>query len=225
MEQGNSFLLLTPIIDRSIQDALDENIPQLQNNLYKLYSHFNKPGGGRLITTYPLKQKLGECFIFMLQYDWMHDEDIREVWAEDGFYCLVKAMQTKDPMNKNKQEECMWELLTLLFWGGKSLLNKIKDILTKAQIRNESVFSNKDYSKGAQYVLDQFGFMAAFGARPLLINNPGIFNYFAKTYDGFESFFDHILSYKDEFFELDPIDVFAKARFCSDIIGNIINEV
>lgn len=83
-------------IKRQVQNAIHlyerQDIPALQQQLYELYSNFNQIGGGKLIINYPNKDQLAECFTMMLRFDWMNDNDIREVWAESGFYCIIEYM-------------------------------------------------------------------------------------------------------------------------------------
>ena len=71
------------IIKRQVQNAIHlyerQNILALQQQLYKLYSNFNQIGGGKLIINYPNKDQLAECFTMMLKFDWMNDNDVREV--------------------------------------------------------------------------------------------------------------------------------------------------
>ena len=52
--------VLTPYVDRCIRLASqsNKNIRALQDALYELYTFFNKPGGGKLITSFPNKHKL-----------------------------------------------------------------------------------------------------------------------------------------------------------------------
>ena len=68
----------------------ERNTSVLQQQLYELYLNFNKAGGGKYIVSYPNKDELAECFTLMLRFDWINDTDIREVWAENGFYCIIE---------------------------------------------------------------------------------------------------------------------------------------
>jgi len=141
----NSDRILTPYVDKCIRLADSGTQYELQNALFELYKLFNQPGGGKLITSYPNKHKLGECFTFMLQNDWMHDEDIREVWVEDGFYSFISHMATEKGATQQTQAEHMLGLVLLLCHGRKSLEAKVQDILNKARLVYEPVFSADDY--------------------------------------------------------------------------------
>lgn len=221
----NSDKLLTPYVDKCISLADSENKFELQNALFELYKLFNRPGGGRLITTYSNKHKLGECFTFMLQNDWMNDDDIREVWAENGFYAFVNHIATEKGATERSQAMHMFGLLLLLCFGKKSLETEVQDILNKGKIVHESVFSSKDYSNGARYVISQFSFMAAYGARPLIMSSPQVFMHLVKKYPGFDTYFKETLSNERDFFQISPLDIFEKAKFVSQIIESILNDM
>lgn len=81
---------LVPYVDKAIATFESGNISQLQNELYHFASLLNKPGSGKLITNFPQKDRLCEVFCLCLEYDWMQDSDIREVWAENAFYCIAE---------------------------------------------------------------------------------------------------------------------------------------
>lgn len=218
--------VLTPYVDRCIRLASqsNKNIRALQDALYELYTFFNKPGGGKLITSFPNKHKLGECFTFMLEHDWMNDSDIREVWAEDGFYCFINMIATEENATQMSQAEHMLSLLILIYQGGESLKPKIQDILIKSEYRPERLLFNKeDYSNGAGYIIQQFAFLAAMGARPLIMQTPQIIHFFSIQYPGFKEFFEDTLGH-EEFFMLDPTKVFSKAKFISSVIESILND-
>ena len=85
---GHNQVNIKPMVDSCIEAFEKGDIASLQNELFQLVSNFNKPGSGRLITGFAEKDRLAECFTLCLQYDWMNDSDIREVWAENGFYCI-----------------------------------------------------------------------------------------------------------------------------------------
>lgn len=218
--------VLTPYVDKCISLASqnDINIRALQNALYELYTFFNKPGGGSLITSFPNKHKLGECFTFMLEYDWLNDSDIREVWAEDGFYCFINMIATEQNATQISQGEHMLSLLILLHLGGKSLKPKIQDILNKSKYRPERIFfDEEDYSNGAKYVIEEFAFLAAMSARPLIMQTPQIIPFFSAKYPGFKGFFEETLGH-EEFFQLEPARVFGKAKFISSVIESILKD-
>lgn len=218
--------LLTPYVDRCISLASQNNvnIKALQDALFDLYKLFNKPGGGKLITSFPNKHKLGECFTFMLQYDWMNDSDIREVWAEDGFYCFINTLAKQKNATAMSQAEHMLSLLVLLHLGRESLKPKIQDILIKSKGRPESIlFNSVDYSNGADYVIKQFAFLAAMGARPIIMQTPQIITFFSAQHPGFEKFFKDTLGH-EEFYQMDPFKLFDKAKFISSVIESILED-
>ena len=116
---------IKPMVDSSINAFENGNIALLQNELFQLVSNFNKPGCGKLITGFAEKDRLAECFTLCLQYDWMNDSDIREVWAENGFYCIVDYL-TSHWNNKQDLIAASLNLFLLLHQGKESLKPKIK---------------------------------------------------------------------------------------------------
>ena len=91
---GHNQVNIKPMVDSCIEVFEKGDIASLQNELFQLVSNFNKPGSGRLITGFAEKDRLAECFTLCLQYDWMNDSNIREVWEENGFYCIVDYLLT-----------------------------------------------------------------------------------------------------------------------------------
>lgn len=220
----NSDRILTPYVDKCIRLAGSGTQYELQNALFELYKLFNQPGGGKLITSYPNKHKLGECFTFMLQNDWMHDEDIREVWVEDGFYSFISHMATEKWATQQTQAEHMLGLVLLLCHGRKSLEAKVQDILNKARLVYEPVFSADDYNNGARYVISQFSFLASNGIKPLVQAVPQLLGYL-DSFPEFKPFFQETISKEKEFYKLSPLDIFAKAKFITKIIESILNDM
>lgn len=204
----------------SIASSEKVNIPLLQQELYKLYSQFNKPNGGKLITSFPQKDKLCECFIFMLKYDWIKESDIREVWAEDGFYCIIKCIRQSTSIEE--QARYFMDLFMLLRYGRFDLKTKIQDILNKAQILGNPVFDTRDYDKGAQYVIDQFSFLTINGIRPIAQNNINIIIGFMAACDG-QQYFDE--ARKLNFYNYSPNRIFDKAKFIASVIESILNDM
>lgn len=139
-----------------------KNIPMLQDALFRLTNNFNRPGSGQLITNYPHKEELAECFCMMLKYDWMNDSDIREVWAENSFYCITDFITQNIDNNKEIVIGCL-DLFLLLVDGGDDLHTKFNDVLTKSQFHpiHISNFSNAEYSGGAGYLVREFKCYAA----------------------------------------------------------------
>lgn len=221
---NNSELIITRLINGSVTSAQAGNFRQAQESLNHLYSLFNKPGGGRLITSYPHKQELGECFSMMLEYDWVHDSDIREVWAENGFYCFVKAIREQENATAESQASLMFAFFVHLFLGRKSLMPKFNSILATAKRRMEFVFSMEDYSNDAEYLINQFAFISAQATRPIVMGTPEIIEHFSIKYPGFENFFKQSVS-RREFMQLNPFAIFNKAKFIANIIESILNDM
>jgi hypothetical protein len=73
---SSSHQSIKPYVDAAISTFEEGNIPLLQQKLYELYSLLNKRGSGKLITGYPQKDRLCECFCMCLEYDWMNDSDL-----------------------------------------------------------------------------------------------------------------------------------------------------
>ena len=144
------------------------NIAVLQDALFRLTSNFNKPGSGQLIITYPHKEELAECFNLMLKYDWMNDSDIREVWAENGFYCIVDFI-TENINNNREKAIGSLDLFLLLVDGGDSLHTKFNDVLKKSLYHpmHISKFSDAEYSGGAEYLVREFKYYAAQTIAPI----------------------------------------------------------
>lgn len=208
------------LIDKQVQNAIHlhekMDIPALQQQLYELYINFNTTGGGRKIIEYPRKLELCRCFTLMLCFDWMHDDDIREVWAENAFYCVIIYMAKKwhSLIDRIKVGE---HLFNLLYFGHGSLKPKIEDILIKSRIMGKSVFSEDDYRKGASYVIEQFFFMSAYLMRPLADKYPVLNGELKDAYD-------KILQ-RTEFLQMDSEEVLAKAAFITRVIGSILNDM
>ena len=199
----------------SIDLYAQNNIPALQQQLYELYLNFNKSGGGRLIINYPQKEQLAECFTLMLRFDWGNDDDISEVWAENGFYCLIEYINN----NHSQQDQIVGglDLFLHLFYGRKYLKPKINDILLKAQLRHVFVFDDDDYNSGADYIINQFLFFSAQIIKPIVLKHDNILFGSVKT-----CFYD-ILKEKS-FNHLSTEKIFMKAKFISKVIGSILED-
>lgn len=204
------------LVDEAISLYEQGNIPALQNKLYETYQHFNKRGGGRLITQYPAKDRLCEFFSFCLQFDWMHDDDIREVWVEDGFYCITAYLCNDAKTKQDLLAGCL-DMFLILCYGRRNFLHKMQDILTKAEFKGESVFSEEDYANGADYVIRQFLFFSATVISPIErqhhIISPRIFPAFQEAKTDFE------------FASIPPNAILAKANFIAKIIEYILNTM
>lgn len=197
------------------------NVSELQNCLFQLYSMLNKPGTGKYIVQYVEKDNLALCFAFMLQYDWVNDSDIREVWAEDGLYCIIEHLDHQ-PHGRQGQAEAMIILFTLLCVGRESLKCKIQDILDKGKVVGNMIFHSDDYNLGAQHVIDQLSLLAVSGIRDLGPAAIPIMNKIVDRYNG-GRFFESTIK-RTDLMKYDPMDVMQKARFVRDVIGSILKD-
>ena len=207
-------------IDEMVNVAIsyyeDGNIPMLQNQLYETYSCFNKPGGGRLVTQFRRKDKLCEFFCFCLMYDWTQDEEIKEVFAEDGFYSIVSYLSHNARTEADMIAGCLnWFLL--LCYGKKNLINKFEEIIKRAETRGERIFTANDYIYGAKYVIRQFMFFSANVISNYVESHQIISQNLIPVYE---------MSRNDPAFQhLAPELIFAKANFFSGIIESILNDM
>lgn len=211
------------LVNECIELELKGRVQELQNSLYKLYTLFNKPGGGRLIINYNRKDNLALCFAFMLQYDWMHDSDIREVWAENGFYCIVEHIKHQSN-GMSGQSEAMIILFILLCVGRDSLKPKVQNILNKAKYDFvDRGFHNDDYTKGADNVIDQFSLLAVSGVRGMGPQAATAMFQICQKFNGVQ-YFQETITRKD-LMKYDVMDVWRKAEFVSMVIGSILADM
>lgn len=221
-KSSNNSLGLKALVDKCVQYESKGDIVSLQDSLFQLYQNFNKPNGGKLIINYPDKVNLSLCFAFMLRYDWMHDNDIREVWAEDGFYCIMDYIAHQSD-GRQGQAEGMMILFTLLCVGRDELKPKINNILQKGKRLGNPIFHADDYRIGAQNVIDQFSLLAVSGARDLGPVGGKVMQNICLKFDGLD-FFGNTIKRKD-LMKYSPMDVFAKAKFIHDVIESILAEM
>jgi hypothetical protein len=159
----------------------------------------------------------------MLFYDWMDDSDIREVWAEDGFYCIQEHLDNQSN-GMQGQIEAMVILFTLLCVGRDSLKPKFQDIINKSKYSpNRSIFHADDYSIGAQNVIDQISLLAVSGIRPAGQNAIPMMSAIVQKYNGVE-FFNKTIQRRD-LMKYDPTDIIAKCRLYKQVIGSILLEM
>ncbi len=210
------------LVDRCIKLESSGKIQELQNSLFQLYSLMNKPGGGKIITNYKEKENLALCFAFMLHYDWVNDSDIREVWAENGFYCIIDHIDHQTE-GLQGQGEAMIILFTLLCVGRDSLKPKIQNILNKGRQLHNPVFHQDDYNIGAQNVIDQISLLATSGIRMLGESVIPIMSQIVIKFNG-GKFFEQTVTRKD-LLKYDVMDVYAKAKFISKVIESILNDM
>lgn len=201
-------------VDLAISAFESGNIQALQNCLFQLVSKLNKPRSGRLITQYPQKDRLCECFSLCLRYDWMNDSDIREVWAENGLYCIISYL-VKDAKSPQDRIAGGLDLFLHVLYGYNDLKPKLQDILLKAQSIGEPIFSQTDYAKGCNYLLNQFLFMGATLVKPFASQ--------ALNGDNYRRYEEIIKNPSLNSMEIRSI--FLKAQFVSRIIESILNDM
>lgn len=214
-------LQMKSLVTKCLQLETKGNVSELQNCLFQLYSMLNKPGTGKNIVQYVEKDNLALCFAFMLQYDWVNDSDIREVWAEDGLYCIIEHLDHQ-PHGRQGQAEAMIILFTLLCVGRESLKCKIQDILDKGKVVGNMIFHSDDYNLGAQHVIDQISLLAVSGIRDLGPAAIPVMNKIVDRYNG-GRFFESTIK-RTDLMKYDPMEVMLKARFVRDVIGSILKE-
>lgn len=212
-------LQMKSLVTKCLQLETKGNVSELQNCLFQLYSMLNKPGTGKNIVQYVEKDNLALCFAFMLQYDWVNDSDIREVWAEDGLYCIIEHLDHQ-PHGRQGQAEAMIILFTLLCVGRESLKCKIQDILDKGKVVGNMIFHSDDYNLGAQHVIDQISLLAVSGIRDLGPAAIPVMNKIVDRYNG-GRFFESTIK-RTDLMKYDPMEVMLKARFVRDVIGSIL---
>lgn len=214
-------LQMKSLVTKCLQLETKGNVSELQNCLFQLYSMLNKPGTGKNIVQYVEKDNLALCFAFMLQYDWVNDSDIREVWAEDGLYCIIEHLDHQ-PHGRQGQAEAMIILFTLLCVGRESLKCKIQDILDKGKVVGNMIFHSDDYNLGAQHVIDQISLLAVSGIRDLGPAAIPVMNKIVDRYNG-GRFFESTIK-RTDLMKYDPMEVMLKARFVRDVIGSILKD-
>lgn len=198
------------------------NIPLLQQRLYELVICLNKRGTGRLITSYPEKDKLCEVFHLCLRFDWMHDNDIREVWAENAFYCATKyyeEIQT-NAMNRQDLVVAALDLFLTCIYGESSLYPKFNNILRKAYNHpiHYSYFSEANYTGGAKHLVREFKCFAATILAPIEKTYPQIIS------SSIRAEFENAKS-DSEFLNISSEETLRKMKLMSDIFESILNDV
>lgn len=204
------------LVDDAISLYEQGDIPALQNTLYETYLHFNKPGGGRSITEFPEKDRMCEMFTFCLEFDWEHNDEIREVWSEDGFYCITTYL-CNDAKTEQDFIAGYLDMFLLLYHGRHDLQPKVQDVLNKAEIKGESVFSKDDYAEGADYVIRQFMFLAATAISPADSQFHIISQSIQPAFRNAKSDY--------EFVSIPPKKILAKACFIAKIIEYILKNM
>ena len=209
---------LKSYVDKAISTFESGNIAQLQNDLYQFASMLNKPGSGRFITSFSQKDRLCEVFNLCLQYDWMNDSDIREVWAENAFYCIAEYF--KVAQTNQDYFAAALDLFLTCCYGRDSLKTKFNDVLYKAQIhpRHCIIFTQEEYNGGADYLIREFSFFGATLISRVVRAHPNIIS--TRLKDAYETAKTDFV-----FATVDPNDIIKKMSFISMIIGSIIEDV
>ena len=209
-------------IKKQVENAIllyeQQNIPALQQQLYELYINFNKKGGGQLIINYPDKYQLAICFILMLEYDWEHDSDIREVWAENGFYCIIEYLnkQTKSTTDIAMGAQTLFLHLCI---AREDLKPMIQKILNKAVVLGATIFKDHFINNKADYLIDQFLYLSALMSQPLIELNKNTLQPEQKK------IFDDVLSNKNIEIECTANSIIEKASFIASAIGSILEDM
>lgn len=214
-------------VDTCIAKFERGDIPSLQQSLFELYQEFNRSGGGAKIINFGQKDRLCECFINMLNYDWVHDSDIREVWAEDGFYCIASYLNN-DAKNMQDIIAGALDLFLLIHAGERHLYPKFNDILRKVQMKvsmmgpmagpEAEIFNALDFNGGAPYVLRQFKFYAATWISKIERQHPEIIS--SALRPAFER-----AKTDYEFMSIPPETQLAKMNFFAKIIESILEDM
>lgn len=196
----------------------ERNTSALQQQLYELYLNFNKAGGGKYIVNYPNKDELAECFTLMLRFDWINDADIREVWAENGFYCIIEYI-TGLPLTPFERATAGLDLFIHLCEAKDSLKPKIQSILNKAVMLQNPIFKDHYINNDANSLIDQFLYLSAKLSRPLLMINQDFLSY------NYRSIYNRILS--SEYIEKQSslYHILEKAKFISAVIENVLKDI
>ncbi len=209
-------------IKRQVQNALHlyecPNIPALQQQLYELYSNFNQIGGGKLIINYPNKDELAECFTLMLRFDWMYDNDIREVWAENGFYCIIEYL-TKQANSLIDASAGSLDLFLHLCVARGNLKPKVQEVLNKAVMLMHPLFKDHYINNSADYLIDQFLYLSATMIRPLMKIHGDILQGEEKK------IYDRILRNREIEQLCTPDSILEKASFISSVIGYVLENM
>ena len=190
----------------------------LQFKLYELCSKLNKPSSGRFITEYDEKDRLCEVFTLCLQYDWMNDSDIREVWAENAFYCIAEYFKKASTMQDRMAASL--DLFLTCYYGRVSLKPKFDNILIKAKMHplHCMIFDDNDYEFGSSYLIREFTFFSATLLSPIVKQHPEIIS--PNLSVAFEK------AKKDFVFaSVSPERILNKMWFISAIIGSILDDM
>ncbi len=217
-EKGVNNMGIKAEVDSIIATFESGNIALLQQKLYELYSKFNKPGGGKLITAFVEKDRLCEVFNLCLQYDWINDPDIREVWSENAFYCISEYFKVAN--SKQDYFAASLDLFITCAYGKVSLKTKFDDVLNKARLHpiHNSIFTQSEYQQGSDYLIREFAFFSATLISPMVKMHPNIISPKLQR--------DYELAKTDfEFATISPEDIMKKMHLISAIIGSILDNM
>ena len=205
-------------VDIIIKTYEDGNTQLLQQKLFELCNKLNKPGSGMLVTTYPEKDRLCEFYILCLEYDWMHDSDIREVWAENAFYCITDYYLNYAKTNQDHYAAGL-DMLWIFYRGKDGLITKFNDVLHRAQFHpiHSLLFSPENYNGGASQLIREFTWFAANEVRPAETLHPEILK------GNLRQEYEHALNNK-EFQNASSGNTLLKMKLLSSIIGSILED-
>lgn len=210
------------IIKRQVQNAIylyeHQNIPALQQQLYELYSNFNQIGGGKLIIHYPNKDQLAECFTMMLKFDWMNDNDIREVWAENGFYCIIEYLNKQANSMIDKAVGAL-DLFLHLCIAREDLKPKVQQVLNTAVILKNPIFEDHYINNSADCLIDQFLYLSAKMVQPLMKIHGNVLQ------ENYKKEYDNILLNRDIEKCCKPNLIIEKASFIASVIGSVLDDM
>lgn len=213
----NTNYSLKPYVDKAISVYEAGDISSLQNELHNFVSLLNKPGSGRLITSFPEKDRLCEVFNFCLRYDWKDDFDIRVAWAENAFYCIAEYF--KKTQNKLDYFAAALDLFLTCSYGKHYLKIRFDEVLAQAYRHpiHHDIFSGDEYDNGSDYLIREFLFFSATIISPIVRANPRIISSQMKL--------EYEIANKDfEFVTVAPDDVLRKMSFISASIGSGLND-
>ena len=171
-------------------------------NLFEMYKYFNHTGGGRWITNFPEKDKLCIAFTLHLDYDWEHNNDIRESCAEDGFYCIMDYITNTNAIGG------YMNMFLLLDSGHNELNWKFTRVMEES-----SAFTDEDRRKGAQHVIKQ---IAQVAIKKIQAKGFDISNFPYKTYEYGLECLNEDSSNESE------ADIMRKAKAVADSIYGIL---
>lgn len=203
-------------VNKAINLYESNNIIALQQQLYDIYLNFNKPGGGTEIVNYQQKEKLGECFSLMIKFDWTKDNDILEVWAENGLYCIIDFINSIH--THQEQVVGAFDLFLHLCIGRKYLINNINGLLVKSKAKKSIYFDSDDYKLGADFVIDQLLFLSAQIIKPLVLSQKDILKG-----DALLSF--HKILDRRDLYKYRPEEIFHKAKFIAQVTESILKDI